>query len=72
MSPVASPRISPANSRMRLFAVLGGLYLAQGIPTYLFAAAIPPILREQGVSRTAIGMLSLLMLPLVLKFLWAP
>jgi len=58
--------------RYRLFAVLACLYLAQAIPSYLFAAAIPPILREQGVSRTAIGILSLLMLPLVLKFLWAP
>jgi MFS transporter, putative signal transducer len=59
-------------SRYRLFAVLGGLYAAQGIPTYLFAAAIPPILREQEVSRTAIGFFSVLLLPLVLKFLWAP
>ncbi|WP_188610080.1 MFS transporter [Chelatococcus reniformis] len=58
--------------RMRLFAVLGGLYMAQSIPSYLFVAAIPPIMREQGVSRTAIGYLSILMLPLVLKFLWAP
>ncbi|MGB3503520.1 MAG: MFS transporter [Mesorhizobium sp.] len=61
-----------AISRNRLFTVLACLYLAQAIPSYLFAAAIPPILREQGVSRTAIGMAALLMLPLVLKFLWAP
>lgn len=59
-------------SRWRLFAVLGGLYLAQGIPSYLLVAAIPPILREQGITRTAIGFISYLMLPLVLKFLWAP
>ncbi|WP_048646712.1 MFS transporter [Nitratireductor soli] len=59
-------------ARYRLFAVLAGLYIAQGIPTYLFAAAIPPILREQDVSRTAIGFFSILLLPLVLKFLWAP
>lgn len=59
-------------TRRRLFIVLAGLYLAQGIPTYLFAAALPPILRDHGVSRTAIGFLSLLMLPLVFKFLWAP
>jgi PAT family beta-lactamase induction signal transducer AmpG len=52
--------------------VLGGLYVAQAVPTYLFAAAIPPILREAGVSRTDIGTFSLLLLPLVLKFLWAP
>lgn len=62
----------PATSRYRLFAILAGLYIAQSIPTYLIAAAIPPILREQGVSRTQIGMISYLMLPLVLKFLWAP
>lgn len=61
-----------AKPRYRLFVVLAGLYLAQGIPTYLFAAAIPPIMREQDVSRTAIGFFSILLLPLVLKFLWAP
>lgn len=58
--------------RLRLFVVLGGLYLAQAIPSYLFAAALPPILRQQGVSRTAIGMFALLFVPLVIKFLWAP
>ncbi len=58
--------------RYRLFATLAGLYLAQGIPTYLIAAALPPVLREAGVSRSTIGLFSLLMLPLVLKFLWAP
>ncbi|WP_336813257.1 MFS transporter [Bosea sp. MMO-172] len=60
------------SQRYRLFAVLGGLYLAQAIPSYLFVAALPPIMRELGVSRTAIGMMSILLLPLVLKFLWAP
>ena len=70
---VDADRPAPAGlSRLRLFIVLACLYLAQAIPSYLFAAAIPPILREQGVSRTAIGMMALLMLPLVLKFLWAP
>ncbi|MGE0238016.1 MAG: MFS transporter [Parvibaculaceae bacterium] len=58
--------------RMRLFIVLAGLYLAQSIPMYVVAAAVPPILREQGVSRTTIGFMSFLMLPLVLKFIWAP
>jgi hypothetical protein len=27
----------------RLYAVLGGLYLAQGIPTYLLLVALPPL-----------------------------
>ena len=58
--------------RVRLFAVLAGLYVAQAIPSYLLAAAIPPIMREAGVSRSAIGYFSILFLPLVLKFLWAP
>lgn len=58
--------------RLRLFSVLAGLYLAQGIPGYLLVAAVPPIMRELGVSRTAIGLLALLMIPLTVKFLWAP
>ncbi len=61
-----------AMGRHRLFAVLGGLYLAQSIPSYLFVAALPPILREVGVSRTAISSMSILLLPLVIKFVWAP
>ncbi|WP_341988350.1 MFS transporter [Azorhizobium sp. AG788] len=64
-------RAVPQIGRTRLFLVLAGLYLAQSIPSYLLVAAIPPIMREQGVSRTTIGLLSVLMLPLVLKFLWA-
>jgi MFS transporter (putative signal transducer) len=65
---------TPTNNaaRYRLFAVLGGLYLAQAIPSYLFVAALPPIMREAGVSRTAIGYMSILLLPLVIKFVWAP
>lgn len=61
-----------ATGRLRLFAVLAGLYLAQGVPGYLLVAAIPPILRQHGVSRTTIGLLAVLMIPLTVKFLWAP
>lgn len=60
------------SDRLRLFAVLAGLYIAQGIPTYLIAAALPPVLRQSGVSLTSLGFFSLLMLPLILKFAWAP
>ena len=76
MSSATEPARLPAaltpSQRYRLFAVLGGLYLAQAIPSYLFVAALPPIMRELGVSRTAIGAMSILLLPLVLKFIWAP
>lgn len=72
-APAPQSQNTPAEkSRVRLYVTLAGLYLAQGIPSYLIAAALPPVLREQGVSRTAIGLFSLLMLPLVVKFAWAP
>lgn len=58
--------------RDRIYPVLAGLYLAQGIPTYLLLVALPPMMRQGGASRTAIGLFSLLMLPLVLKFAVAP
>lgn len=63
---------SSRRERLSLFAVLAALYMAQAIPSYLLAAALPPIMREAGVSRASIGYLALLFLPLVLKFLWAP
>ncbi|KQW31221.1 RhtX rhizobactin transporter [Rhizobium sp. Root274] len=73
-SPAAVETAGQAASRgmARLYAVLAGLYLAQGIPTYLLLVALPPLMREAGASRTAIGLFSLLMLPLVLKFAVAP
>ncbi|MFJ5368140.1 RhtX/FptX family siderophore transporter [Bosea sp. CER48] len=72
IEPVGADAVLPPVQRYRLFAVLAGLYLAQAIPSYLFVAALPPIMRELGVSRTAIGAMSILLLPLVIKFLWAP
>ncbi|MBU8546767.1 MULTISPECIES: RhtX/FptX family siderophore transporter [Roseomonadaceae] len=71
---MSATTLDPAGQigRMRLFVVLAALYLAQAIPSYLLVAALPPIMREAGVSRTDLSNLSLLFLPLVLKFLWAP
>jgi predicted MFS family arabinose efflux permease len=54
------------------FALLGALYFAQGLPFGFFVQAIPVILRNTGVSLSAIGFTSLLTLPWALKFLWAP
>lgn len=56
----------------RLLGLLGLLYLAQGLPSGLLARALPPLLREQGVSLPAIGLTGLLAVPWALKFLWAP
>jgi MFS family permease len=68
-STVRRPHSSPDR---RLMLVLLGLYVSQSIPLYLFSAAVPAILREIGVSRTSIGLLSVLALPWIVKFLWAP
>ncbi|HEX4872831.1 MAG TPA: MFS transporter [Nevskiaceae bacterium] len=67
MSPRAS-RIADA----RLLGLLGLLYFAQGLPSGLLAKALPPLLREQGVSLSAIGLTGLLAAPWAMKFLWAP
>lgn len=51
---------------------LSGLYLAQSVPLYLVAAALPPILRARGVDLATIGALGALLAPWVLKAAWAP
>jgi MFS transporter, putative signal transducer len=56
----------------RPYQVLAGLYIAQAVPLYLVAAAIPPILRARGVDLALIGSFGVLMAPWALKFLWAP
>ncbi len=72
MGPAVTASGSARAGPPRLLLVLAGLYLAQAIPTSLFVTAIPPILRQEGVTRTALGALGLLAIPGVLKFLWAP
>ncbi len=54
------------------FALLSSLYAAQGLPFGFFTLALPVLMREAGWSLTAIGLLQLLALPWLLKFLWAP
>ncbi|WP_299406718.1 MFS transporter [uncultured Roseobacter sp.] len=56
----------------RISTALLGLYLAQAVPLYLVAAALPPILRALGVGLDTIGSLGVLLAPWVLKALWAP
>lgn len=59
-------------SRGYKFALLGSLYLAQGLPYGFFTQALPVLMREAGLSLKAISATSLLFLPWALKFLWAP
>ena len=56
----------------RKLGLLATLYFSQGLPFGFFVQALPVLLRKQGVSLAAIGSTSLLSLPWMLKFLWAP
>lgn len=62
--------MSPGAPRRLL--LLGSLYLSQGLPFGFFTQALPVLLRQEGLSLPAIGAASVLALPWMLKFLWAP
>lgn len=59
------------DKHLHLFVLIGCLYLVQGVPIGL-SGTITVILRDVGVSLEAISWLSLVSLPWVFKFLWAP
>lgn len=48
------------------------LYIAQSIPSSFFATALQVMMREANYSLATIGLLQLVKLPWVLKFLWSP
>jgi MFS family permease len=48
------------------------LYIAQTIPMSFFSTVIPVIMRQENFSLSTIGLLQLIKLPWVLKFLWSP
>jgi len=54
------------------YSTLLSLYLAQSIPMTFFSTVMPVILRTEHYSLTSIGLLQLIKLPWILKFLWAP
>lgn len=56
----------------RLLGFLALLYFAQGLPAGLLGKALPALLRDAGISLSAIGFTALLAAPWALKFLWAP
>lgn len=55
-----------------LFATLGMLYFAQGLPAGLLGKSMPALARDAGLSPEWIGLLALPALPWALKFIWAP
>ncbi|MEC4891799.1 MAG: MFS transporter [Oscillatoria sp. PMC 1051.18] len=61
-----------ANQRLKTLGLLGSLYVSQYIPLTFIYEALPAFAREQGMSLEVIGLLPLVALPTIFKFLWAP
>jgi MFS family permease len=57
---------------MKKYSTLLTLYLAQSIPMSFFSTIVPVIMRQENYSLAMIGMLQLIKLPWIFKFLWAP
>ncbi len=57
---------------IKKFGLLGSLYLSQLMPLLFLFQALPVVLRQKGMSLTAIGLIPLVILPITLKFLWSP
>ncbi|MBN1119419.1 MAG: MFS transporter [Bacteroidales bacterium] len=54
------------------FPVLFSLYIAQSVPMSFFSTVVPVIMRQENYSLESIGLLQLMKLPWILKFIWAP
>lgn len=54
------------------FPILFSLYMAQSIPMSFFSTVVPVIMRQGNYSLESIGLLQLIKLPWIFKFLWAP
>jgi MFS family permease len=63
--------INTLNSHKK-YGLLLSLYLAQSIPMSFFSTVVPVIMRMENYSLASIGMLQLIKVPWILKFLWAP
>lgn len=64
-----TPRTSSPSA---IVLALGGLYVSQSIIGGVTWSALPAVMRDQGLALDNIGLLSLIILPWALKFLWAP
>lgn len=55
-----------------VLAGIAGLYIAQSVVSGLTFVALPAVMREAGLPLDRIGLTYLVMLPWLLKVLWAP
>ncbi|MFP4060564.1 MAG: MFS transporter [Bacteroidales bacterium] len=54
------------------YGTLFSLYIAQSIPMSFFSTVLPVIMRVENYSLQSIGLIQLMKIPWILKFLWAP
>lgn len=54
------------------YPTLFSLYIAQSIPMSFFSTVVPVIMRQENYSLESIGLMQLVKLPWIVKFLWAP
>ncbi|NEQ98510.1 MAG: MFS transporter [Cyanothece sp. SIO2G6] len=71
VSKLSSPPQSSPRTAFKVL-LLSSLYTSQFLPSAFFFRALPIFLRQQGASLQVIGLMGLLILPWMLKFLWAP
>ncbi|ASC72639.1 Putative transporter AmpG 4 [Halomicronema hongdechloris C2206] len=61
-----------SQSHLKKYGLLGSLYVSQFLPFWFLYEALPVLLRQQGMSLQAIGLLPLVAIAMTFKFLWAP
>lgn len=64
-------KITPGARRFNLLTFFF-LYIAQSIPKSFFSTVIPVIMRQENFDLSSIGIMQLVKLPWILKFLWSP
>ena len=70
---VSSPeKEKPTISAGHKYVLLLNLYIAQSIPMSFFSTVLPVIMRMEKYSLASIGMIQLVKLPWIIKFLWGP
>ena len=60
------------DNNWKKFPTLFSLYIAQSVPMSFFSTVVPVIMRQENYSLESIGLLQLVKLPWIAKFLWAP
>jgi MFS transporter (putative signal transducer) len=67
-----APSPKPISSPLAIVTAIGGLYVAQSAIGGITWTGLPAVMRSEGMPLDDIGLVSLIVLPWALKFLWSP